>query len=262
MLFEDSHLTDHEILLAADNELPPKRASHLSRCWACRARKEETDDAIRNFVGFHRDVFDPMLRPPAGPRALLRAQLSELAGQSPARAKSFHLPAWSRAVAVMAAVLILTALFGKWSLGLRHSAGSPVRVSMVRVSIPEPSLTPGAAVAASREQLCTAGLSKNRAVPAALRKRVFEEYGIPTAEPQAYEVDYLITPALGGSDDIHNLWPQSYSSATWNARVKDRLEDRLHDMVCSGNLDLATAQHDLASDWIAAYRKYFQTDRP
>ena len=133
---------------------------------------------------------------------------------------------------------------------------------MVRVSIPEPSLTPGAAVAASREQLCTAGLSKNRAVPAALRKRVFEEYGIPTAEPQAYEVDYLITPALGGSDDIHNLWPQSYSSAVWNARVKDRLEDRLHDMVCSGNLDLATAQHDLASDWIAAYRKYFQTDRP
>jgi len=75
-------------------------------------------------------------------------------------------------------------------------------------------------------------------------------------------VDYLITPALGGADDIHNLWPQSYSSTVWNARVKDSLEDRLREMVCEGRLDLATAQHDLSADWISAYKKYFHTDRP
>jgi hypothetical protein len=91
---------------------------------------------------------------------------------------------------------------------------------------------------------------------------VFEEYGISGAPPRAYEVDYLITPALGGADDIRNLWPQSYSPAVWNARVKDALEDRLHDLVCDGRLDLATAQRDIASDWIAAYKKYFETDRP
>jgi hypothetical protein len=95
-----------------------------------------------------------------------------------------------------------------------------------------------------------------------LQRRVFEEYGIPGAEPRAYEVDYLITPALGGADDIRNLWPQSYSSAVWNARVKDALEDRLHDLVCGGNLDLVAAQRDISSDWIAAYKKYFQTDKP
>jgi hypothetical protein len=103
---------------------------------------------------------------------------------------------------------------------------------------------------------------KNRIVPASLQRRVFEEYGISGAEPRAYEVDYLITPALGGADDIRNLWPQSYSSAVWNARVKDALEDRLHDLVCDGRLDLATAQRDISSDWIAAYKKYFETDRP
>ena len=33
-------------------------------------------------------------------------------------------------------------------------------------------------------------------------------------------------------------------------------------MVCDGQLDLATAQRDLAEDWIAAYKKYFQTGQP
>ena len=99
-------------------------------------------------------------------------------------------------------------------------------------------------------------------MPVSLQRKVFEEYGIPRAEPRAYEVDYLITPALGGADDIRNLWPQSNSSAVWNARVKDALEDRLHAMVCDGGLDLVAAQHDISSDWIAAYRKYFNTDEP
>jgi len=34
--------------------------------------------------------------------------------------------------------------------------------------------------------------------------------------------------------------------------VKDRLEQRLHQLVCAGQLDLATAQHDIATDWIGA----------
>jgi len=67
---------------------------------------------------------------------------------------------------------------------------------------------------------------------------------------------------LGGSDDIRNLWPQSYSSTVWNAHVKDALEDRLRAMVCAGSLDLEVAQRDLSQDWIAAYRKYFHTDHP
>jgi hypothetical protein len=67
---------------------------------------------------------------------------------------------------------------------------------------------------------------------------------------------------LGGADDIHNLWPERYSSSIWNAHVKDALEEHFHQMVCAGKLDLSTAQRDIASDWIAAYKKYFRTDRP
>ena len=71
-----------------------------------------------------------------------------------------------------------------------------------------------------------------------------------------------ITPALGGADDIHNLWPQSYGDTVWNDQVKDALEDHLRDLVCEGQLDLATAQREIATNWIAAYKKYFHTDRP
>ena len=97
---------------------------------------------------------------------------------------------------------------------------------------------------------------------ASVGRRVFEEYGIRNPEPRHYELDYLIDPELGGSDDPSNLWPQPYSAGVWNSRVKDALEDRLRALVCEGKLDLATAQRDLASDWIAAYKKYFHTGAP
>jgi hypothetical protein len=42
--------------------------------------------------------------------------------------------------------------------------------------------------------------------------------------------------------------------------VKDDLEERLDEMVSTGQLDLTTAQRDIATDWIAAYKKYFRTD--
>jgi hypothetical protein len=134
--------------------------------------------------------------------------------------------------------------------------------SFVPMSAPTATITPGVARTASKEDVCGTNQGKNRAVPVALRRKVFELYGIPRADPRAYEVDYLITPALGGSDDIGNLWPQSYSATVWNARVKDALEDRLHELVCRGDLDLATAQREISTDWITAYKKYFRTERP
>jgi hypothetical protein len=82
---------------------------------------------------------------------------------------------------------------------------------------------------------------------------------VPEAQ---YELDYLITPELGGAADRQNLWPERYGSRVWNARVKDELERLLPEMVCAGRLDLATAQRDIAVDWIAAYKKYFHASAP
>jgi hypothetical protein len=38
--------------------------------------------------------------------------------------------------------------------------------------------------------------------------------------------------------------------------VKDALERKLHKLVCTGQLDLKTAQSEIASNWIEAYEKY------
>jgi hypothetical protein len=38
--------------------------------------------------------------------------------------------------------------------------------------------------------------------------------------------------------------------------VKDALERKLHNLVCAGQLDLKTAQREIASNWIEAYKKY------
>jgi hypothetical protein len=101
-----------------------------------------------------------------------------------------------------------------------------------------------------------------REVSDSMRQEVFREYGIMNARAGDYEIDYLIAPGLGGAENLQNLWPEPYRSQTWNAHVKDALEERLHQLVCSGDLDLHTAQHEVAADWIAAYKKYFHTDRP
>lgn len=251
--------------MAADGELPPARAeevaSHLTGCWTCRVRKGEMEESIRDFVHAYRGNLDPLLPSPAGPRALLKARLGKMATERPAAPQSwrrtwFQGPNLRYAGATLFVAVLALLIY--WRPALDSRRGLPV----VPVSFPEPSLTPGVAAAVNRDQICQSTGPKNRIVPASLQRRVFEEYGIAGASPRAYEVDYLITPALGGADDIRNLWPQSYSPAVWNARVKDALEDRLHDLVCDGRLDLATAQRDISSDWIAAYKKYFETDQP
>jgi len=64
-----------------------------------------------------------------------------------------------------------------------------------------------------------------------------------------FEIDHLVPLCLGGSDDFSNLWPQPRQTIApkWNAEAKDRLERRLCEMVCSGQLDLATAQQAIDS---------------
>jgi hypothetical protein len=254
-----SHLSDRELLMALDGELAPPDSSrveaHLTGCWTCRSRKLELERAISDFVHLQQENLSPQLPPAEGPRALLKAQLAQMA-----RTRSW----WWRAPQLPPAAWIAAAACGLalvWTAATGWIPGSRQKPALV-LAVPNPDLTPGAAVLLSRNDVCRAPQPKNKEVPVALRRRVFEEYGLAHAETRAYEVDYLITPALGGADDIHNLWPQPYQNTEWNAKVKDALEDRLHTLVCEGKLDLGTAQHEIASNWIDAYKRYLHTDQP
>jgi hypothetical protein len=274
MVSGDLHISDQELLQAADGELAARRASevhaHLAACWNCRARMAEINGAIADFVRGHRQTLDSQLPSADGPRALLRARLAELAHQPEARCwrwlPQFNLA--TRALALCAGILTAALISG---LVVAHSihnrANASAAISEPTISkqgaLPERSLTPGATRRVTIGEVCSIAHEEVvREVSASTRKAVFEEYGIKNARSDDYEIDYLIAPGLGGIEDIHNLWPQPFNSATWNAHVKDALEERLHQMVCAGNLDLPTAQREIATDWIAAYKKYFQTNTP
>jgi hypothetical protein len=129
------------------------------------------------------------------------------------------------------------------------------------LALPVASITPGATWDVDVEELCS-GATRMRPITSAMRAEVLNAYGVEELPADQYELDYLITPELGGATDARNLWPQRYQSPVWNARVKDELERLLPRLVCSRKLDLATAQREMASDWIAAYKKYFNTDVP
>jgi hypothetical protein len=251
MMPEDAHLSDQELVLAADGELNPRQdakvRAHLAACWPCRTRLRGLEGAIAVFVRLHAGTLDPQLPPVTRARAMLKAQLSEITSQSGPRHEWFAAARWPALVGMaLAALLVIYVAIPQRGVS----------------AVPRQTLTPGAVRHVMKSDVCTAGGNQTFAVPVALQRRVFEEYGINNARPNAYEVDYLITPELGGASDIRNLWPEPYSSTVWNARVKDALEQRLHQMVCDGQLDLATAQHDIATDWIAAYKKYFNSSRP
>jgi hypothetical protein len=129
-------------------------------------------------------------------------------------------------------------------------------------ALPVASLTPGATIEIDVRDVCDETPRPLQAIDIAVRQAVVRAYGMESVPADQYELDYLITPQLGGAPDARNLWPQRYRARVWNAGVKDQLEDLLPRLVCEGRLDLRTAQRDIAADWVAAYRKYFRTASP
>ena len=123
--------------------------------------------------------------------------------------------------------------------------------------MPNPNLTPGDALDVTAADICVRGYSKKvRNVPQSVKEKVYLQYGITSRQKGEYEVDHLISIELSGSNSIRNLWPQSYKTEPWNARTKDKLENYLHERICSGRMDIKQAQREIATDWISAYRNY------
>jgi len=144
MSSKDSHLSDQELLLAADGELPPARAqqvaSHLTKCWTCRVRKSELEASIGDFVRTYRGDLDPLLPSPAGPRALLKAQLAEMTAERAAAPPNWRTkwlqgptPRYAGAALFLAVLALL--------IYLRPAFESRQDLRLVPVSFPEPSLT-------------------------------------------------------------------------------------------------------------------------
>lgn len=156
-------------------------------------------------------------------------------------------------------ILIVLAIIAAICLGIGYLTGRALAGDL-----PDPSLTPGAAnPALTKQVLCAKGFTTRtvRNVPSSEKREVYARYGMEPHKgacsgKEGCEVDHLIPLTAGGSNDITNLWPQSYAGQ-WGAHAKDKLENKLRPLVCSGKLDLAEAQHAIASDWKAFYRRIF-----
>jgi len=145
----------------------------------------------------------------------------------------------------------------------RGATFAPPPVTQNLPLVPDPQLTPGATLPVTRDDICAPGYTqKVRNVPEAVKRQVYAAYGIASHRAGDFEVDHLISLELGGSNSPKNLWPESYKTHPWNARVKDALENRLHADICTNQIDMATAQREIATDWIGAYKRVFGTTLP
>ena len=265
-----AHLTDEELVLLMDTELPAESIQrvqvHFSTCEECRARFLKLENTLSEFRIAHRHGADGRLPNLDSSRERLIAKLQEARGKSARRNEQRSVQPFpvKRRWAYAAGIALLAAVgVGIFHSGYRKSGIAEAERISESLPVPDSRLTPGATIAVTKAQVCRMAEEQQvQNVSLDVSRKVFQEYGMPNARPEDYEMDYLITPGLGGSGDIRNLWPEPYSSTIWNAKVKDELEDRLREMVCAGQLELSTAQRDIAADWISAYKKYFHTDHP
>lgn len=101
--------------------------------------------------------------------------------------------------------------------------------------------------------------SSIRNVPDSEKHEVEVEYGLtPKSYGSTLEIDHIVSLELGGSNDIANLFPEK-ADADPGYHVKDKLENKLHAMVCAGQIALRTAQQKIASNWQALYKQVYGT---
>lgn len=133
--------------------------------------------------------------------------------------------------------------------------------------LPNPKLTPGAlnpAVTQANidETICRRGGYTRSIRPEVsytenLKRQGIQQYGYSDHRLRDYEEDHLISLELGGSPTSpQNLWPEPHHVVGgWGSYAKDRLENRLHSLVCKHQMPLAQAQHAIATNWVAAYQQ-------
>ena len=252
-----SHPSDEDLLLARSGDLGAGAhasiAAHLAACALCRAREEALGAVAASAFDALEEhdrawSFDRSER-----RMRLANRMADVSRNGVRRPLRF-------ATAAVAATIALAV-----GLTFRDPAADrilPPRVEGDAGARPIASLTPGAVIEDGRHNVCESRSLQPLAIPASVRQQVLRDYGMEGVPEHEFELDYLVTPALGGIPDARNLWPERYTSPVWNARVKDELEELLPQLVCEGKVELATAQREIANDWVAAYKKYFRTDRP
>jgi hypothetical protein len=128
---------------------------------------------------------------------------------------------------------------------------------------PDSRCSPGAYYSGlTKAVICSPRFRKStvRDVPESEKFAVEREYGLAAKHyGHTLEIDHIVSLELGGSNDIANLYPEeaTFTNHAPGFHIKDRLENRLHDLVCAGSLSLRSVQRQIASNWQVLYKKVF-----
>jgi hypothetical protein len=79
---------------------------------------------------------------------------------------------------------------------------------------------------------------------------------LPKKYGKTLEIDHIVSLELGGSNDIANLFPEKRDVSP-RYKVKDKLENKLHDLVCDGKFTLRSVRQPIASNWQKLYKDVF-----
>jgi hypothetical protein len=202
MFASNKHLTDHDLLRCLDDELSTSRKvaidRHLRECETCRRRRAAIEQTAAVASHAYRAVSDTGQTLGASRERLMdllsreaRASASPAsrAGVTIRMATPRRALAWSAATAIAAMVAWMSMAIAPAGLFPGANPGT---------SLPMSSITPGATWEVTAEDLC-AGTRHTRTITAAMRTQVLNAYGMERVPTDQYELDYLITPELGGA---------------------------------------------------------------
>lgn len=153
------------------------------------------------------------------------------------------------------------------SLGAAAIVTAAVAVSPQHIGpaalYPNAVLTPGLIATQSFAELtansaCGTYSQCHRNTSSAQKTQVEKEY---PACPAQHEIDHLVPLALGGADDVRNLWCQPEVNE-WNGQdfgyhAKDKLETYLVIQMKAGTITPKDAQNCILQDWPACFQKFF-----
>lgn len=161
---------------------------------------------------------------------------------------------------------LTTALFGLMTgcsnlSPLAEPAASPTEA--VQQGVPAEVLNADVRQGTIHQTICvsgyTASVRPSTTYTNGVKLKLLRERGLEASAASDFELDHRAPLALGG----HPRNPQNLMLQPWEgpdgAKVKDRLERRLQQLVCSGKLLLDDARRAIYVDWKAAYRTYVMT---
>jgi len=178
---------------------------------------------------------------------------------SPSRWESTLLKRTSRSSMVIGSSFILAATFGLYACGAAtYSASS---------GLPNIKLTPGAINPAVnqkniRSTICVSGWTATVRPPVSYTNQLkysqlHSGYNLNgDLNMKNYEEDHIVPLEVGGHPSSPlNLFPEP-RNIKFSAYLKDQLENRMHQLVCAGQITLKVGQAVFLTNWEKGYAKY------